>query len=183
VGAATAIDPTLLPKGFVATIQPRRPGSCITRPLRCGICESLASGTQTSPPREHSARSSRGAHTRSAPPSRPCTPPRPVRGDGPGGDELRVVGGGARSALWLQIKAGVTGRPVRAVQGDHATSAGAAMLAGVAAGVFADLQTAAAHTVRLADEPVLPEAETAEVYEDAYQAYRRLFDGVEQALS
>jgi xylulokinase len=102
---------------------------------------------------------------------------------GLGGDELRVVGGGARSALWLQIKAGVTGRPVRAVQGDHATSAGAAMLAGVAAGVFADLQTAAAHTVRLADEPVLPEAETAEVYEDAYQAYRRLFDGVEQALS
>ena len=75
---------------------------------------------------------------------------------GLGGDELRVVGGGARSALWLQIKADVTGRPVRAVRGDHATSAGAAMLAGVAAGLFADLDEAAAQIVRLADEPVCP---------------------------
>jgi xylulokinase len=102
---------------------------------------------------------------------------------GLGGDELRVVGGGARSALWLQIKADVTGRPVRAVQGDHATSAGAAMLAGVAAGVYADLDEAAALTVRLADAPVFPQEGTAGVYEEAYGAYRRLFDGVEHALA
>jgi xylulokinase len=101
---------------------------------------------------------------------------------GLGGDELRVVGGGARSDLWLQIKADVTGRPVRAVQGDHATSAGAAMLAAVAAGLFADLDEAAAQTVRLADVPVIPRAATAEVYEEGYRAYRRLFDGVELAL-
>jgi xylulokinase len=102
---------------------------------------------------------------------------------GLGGDELRVVGGGARSALWLQIKADVTGRPVRAVQGDHATSAGAAMLAGVAAGVYGDLDEAAAQTVRLADTPVFPQEQTAGVYEEAYCAYRRLFDGVEHALA
>lgn len=102
---------------------------------------------------------------------------------GLGGDELRVVGGGARSELWLQIKADVTGRPVRAVQGDHATSAGAAMLAAVAAGFFADLDEAAAQAVRLADAPVCPRAATADVYEEAYRAYRRLFDGVEHALS
>jgi xylulokinase len=102
---------------------------------------------------------------------------------GLGGEELRVVGGGARSPLWLQIKADVTGQPVRAVRGDHATSAGAAMLAAVAAGFFADLQDAAAAMVRLADEPVAPRAATAELYEDAYRAYRRLFDGVERALS
>jgi xylulokinase len=102
---------------------------------------------------------------------------------GLGGDELRVVGGGARSALWLQIKADVTGHPVRAVQGDHATSAGAAMLAGVAAGIFSDLDQAAVHTVRLAEEAVYPQQETADVYEEAYRDYRRLFDGVEHALS
>jgi xylulokinase len=102
---------------------------------------------------------------------------------GLGGEELRVVGGGARSELWLQIKADVTGRPVRAVQGDHATSAGAAMLAAVASGWFADLEEAAAQTVRLAEEPVCPRPATADVYEEAYGAYRRLFDGVERALS
>ena len=102
---------------------------------------------------------------------------------GLGGEELRVVGGGARSPLWLQIKADVTGHPVRAVRGDHATSAGAAMLAGVAAGFFADLDEAATRTVRLADAPVCPRPHTAGLYEEAYRAYRRLFDGVERALS
>jgi xylulokinase len=100
---------------------------------------------------------------------------------GVGGEEIRVVGGGARSPLWLQIKADVTGRPVRQVHGDHATSAGAAMLAAVAAGHFRDLEQAAAQSVRLAEEPILPQPHTAETYAEAYRAYRRLFDGVEGA--
>jgi xylulokinase len=99
------------------------------------------------------------------------------------GDEIRVVGGGARSALWLQIKADVTGSPVRPVEGDCATSAGAAMLAGVAAGNFADLEEAAAASVRLAPEPVLPDPARAETYADAYGRYRRLFDATESALA
>jgi xylulokinase len=99
------------------------------------------------------------------------------------GEEIRVVGGGARSPLWLQIKADVTGSPVRSVRGDHATSAGAAMLAGLAAGWFADVGEAVERCVRVADEPVLPRAEVAEAYDAAYAAYRRLFDGVEEALA
>ena len=102
---------------------------------------------------------------------------------GVGGDEIRVVGGGARSRLWLQIKADVTGRAVRQVHGEHATAAGAAMLAAVAAGHFADLGEAAARSVRLADQPILPQPETAETYAEAYGAYRRLYDGVEGALA
>ena len=50
------------------------------------------------------------------------------------GEEIRVVGGGARSELWLQIKADVTGRPVQPVLSAEPTAAGAAILAGVAAG-------------------------------------------------
>jgi xylulokinase len=98
------------------------------------------------------------------------------------GDEIRVVGGGARSALWLQIKADVTNRPVRAVLSECATSAGAAMLAGVADGAFADLSEAAAASVELAAEPVLPRPAHRAVYDERYAAYRRLFDGVEGAL-
>jgi xylulokinase len=102
---------------------------------------------------------------------------------GLGGNELRVVGGGARSELWLQIKADVTGRPVRALVGDFATSAGAAMLGSVACGWFADLDEAAARCVRLTPEPVLPRVDMAGLYEESYAAYRRLFDGVEGALA
>jgi xylulokinase len=102
---------------------------------------------------------------------------------GIGGEEIRVVGGGARSPLWLQIKADVTGRPVRRVYGEHATCMGAAMLAGVAAGHFRDLDEAAARSVRLSDERILPRRDTAETYAEAYAAYRRLYDGVEGALA
>src|SRR4051812_20744389 len=94
------------------------------------------------------------------------------------GEEIRVVGGGARSALWLQIKADVTNRPVRAVLGECATSAGAAMLAGVADGAFRDLAEAASASVELAAEPVRPRPAHRAVYDDRYGAYRRLFDGV-----
>jgi xylulokinase len=97
------------------------------------------------------------------------------------GDELRVVGGGARSSLWLQIKADVTGRPVRALAAEHATSAGAAMVAGVAAGWFKNLDEAAASTVRLPEERVYPHPASVEVYADAYRTYRRLFDALEVA--
>jgi ribulose kinase len=68
------------------------------------------------------------------------------------------------------------------VLGDYATSMGAAMLAAVAAGIFDDLRAAADAAVQLAREPVLPSASTA-VYDEAYAAYRRLFDGVEGALA
>jgi xylulokinase len=97
------------------------------------------------------------------------------------GEELRVVGGGARSSEWLQIKADVTGRPIRALAGEHATSSGAAMVAGVAAGWFEDLGDAAANTVRVPEERVYPQPAVAEIYEDAYRAYRRLFDALEAA--
>jgi xylulokinase len=95
------------------------------------------------------------------------------------GDEIRVVGGGARSGLWLQMKADVTGRPVRVLAVDEATALGAAMIAGVGAGTFRDLDEAVERLTIL--EPVVhePDPGTASAYDDAYGRYRRLFDAVE----
>ena len=97
--------------------------------------------------------------------------------------ELRVVGGGARSDLWLQIKADVTGRPVRRILGDCATSCGAAILAGVGAGVFSDLDEGVARAVELDAEPIAPRATEVETYEQLYGNYRALFDTVEEWTS
>ncbi|HEY3542715.1 MAG TPA: FGGY family carbohydrate kinase [Gaiellaceae bacterium] len=99
------------------------------------------------------------------------------------GGEVRVVGGGARSHTWLQIKADITGRPMRPLQGAAATSRGAAMLAAIAAGIFRNPEEAAAQCVHLTEDPVLPRAEFASVYADGYARYRRLFDEVEGALA
>ena len=94
--------------------------------------------------------------------------------------ELRVVGGGARSDLWLQIKADVTGRQVRRVLGDCATSTGAAMLAGIATGDFADAQQAVTACVAVDAEPVLPDPQATTAYREHYGAYRSLFDTVDE---
>ena len=57
-------------------------------------------------------------------------------------DEVRATGGGARSPLWLQLQADIYGCPVRRTFVDEGPAYGAALLAGVASGVFDDIQAA-----------------------------------------
>lgn len=98
---------------------------------------------------------------------------------GLGGEELRVVGGGARSPLWLQMKADITGRNVRVLATGEATALGAAMLAGVGAGTFADLDEAVERLAVLEPGVIEPDRELTAAYDDAYRRYRSLFDAVE----
>jgi len=99
------------------------------------------------------------------------------------GEEIRIVGGGARSELWLQIKADVTGRTVRPVLADEPTALGAAILAGLAAGTFRDAADAVARTVRPSADGYQPDERAQAVYEERYAQYRALYDGVEGALA
>ena len=98
---------------------------------------------------------------------------------GLGEGEIRVVGGGSKSDLLLQMKADVTGKPVRRVVHPEATALGATMLAAVVAGTFASLDEAAEATVRLEDRAYEPDPTTRSAYDDAYHAYRALYDAVE----
>jgi xylulokinase len=102
---------------------------------------------------------------------------------GLGGNEIRVVGGGTRSALWMQTKADVTSLPIRPVLVPEPTALGAAMLAGVGAGIFRDVPEAAERMTRLAEACYEPSPARAAVYEDAYRSYRRCFDAVEGTIS
>jgi sugar (pentulose or hexulose) kinase len=88
--------------------------------------------------------------------------------------EIRVAGGGARLPLWNQIKADVTGRPLVAVPTPDIGTLGAAILAGVAAGVDPDLTTAAARMVRLG-LTTAPDPALAARYDDLFAAYVALY--------
>ncbi len=99
------------------------------------------------------------------------------------GPEIRVVGGGGRSELWLQVKADVTGRTVRRVLAPEPTALGAAVLAGLAAGVFADAADAVHRTVTLDPRAYHPDPATTAVYAERYAQYRALYDGAEGALA
>ena len=101
---------------------------------------------------------------------------------GLGRGEIRIVGGGARDNLWATIKASVLGRPVRRVLTREATAVGAAMVAGVGAGFFADF-TAASVAVRLAPGTIDPDPEATKTYAEAYLRYLAAFDAVESALA
>src|SRR5580693_3220424 len=86
--------------------------------------------------------------------------------------ELRVSGGGARIALWNQIKADVTGTPVVRVPGDS-TAAGTAMLAGLGAGIYRD----AAQAVKAAYRPgpvAEPDPRHRGLYDEMYARYLAL---------
>lgn len=101
---------------------------------------------------------------------------------GLGHGEVRIVGGGARDDLWASIKADVLGRPVRRVLTQEATAVGAAMIAGVGAGVFADF-SAALVAVQLDPNSIDPEPAAQRQYADAYGRYLAAFDAVEKALA
>jgi sugar (pentulose or hexulose) kinase len=86
--------------------------------------------------------------------------------------ELRVSGGGAGLDVWNQIKADVTGIPVARVAGDS-TAAGAAMLAGLGAGIYRDAAEAVAAGYRPAGRAEPDPAHRA-LYDDLYSRYAEL---------
>jgi xylulokinase len=102
---------------------------------------------------------------------------------GLGREEIRVVGGGAASDTWMQIKADVTGRTLHRVLVKEATALGAALLAGVAADIFTDLPDAVSRTITVSDEPFEPDSSMQSRYDEAYHRYRDLYDAVEGALT
>jgi len=86
----------------------------------------------------------------------------------------RVSGGGARSDLWLCIVASVLDLPLERTVAEEGAAFGAALLGGVADGVFADAHEAVAACVRVSDRTE-PEPEWREAYAEGYGRYRELY--------
>ena len=106
---------------------------------------------------------------------RPARLARPDRVDSAG--RLRwdaCPGGGARSDLWLAIVASVLELPLQRVAVDEGAAFGAAILGGVAAGVWPDVHAAVAATVR-GRELIEPVDEWVEVYRDGRERFRALY--------
>jgi len=85
-----------------------------------------------------------------------------------------VSGGGARSELWLRILASVLNLPIQRTAADEGSAYGAALLGGVAAGVFSDVHEAVATCVRLVDT-VEPDPRWVDVYERGYRRFQELY--------
>ncbi len=93
--------------------------------------------------------------------------------------QVRASGGGARSPLWRQIQANVTGREHVTINVDEGPAFGVALLAGVGAGVWRDVTQACRETIQVMDHCPPSPAEV-EVYNRYYPTYRGLYGSLKE---
>ncbi|HTP08809.1 MAG TPA: xylulokinase [Anaerolineae bacterium] len=87
-------------------------------------------------------------------------------------DQVIASGGGPKHPLWLQLQADVFGRPVRTTQTPEAAAFGAALLAGVGAGIFVDVPQACARCVQWSEEVYEPRADLTALYRSLIEHWR-----------
>lgn len=92
-------------------------------------------------------------------------------------DSLRATGGGAKSKVWMQMKADILNMPITALKTVDAGTVGSAMLTGIAVGLFRNLSDAAGRMVE-ETETFTPRAEMHEKYMRVYERYRRVYTAV-----
>ncbi|MCB0090035.1 MAG: xylulokinase [Caldilineaceae bacterium] len=88
-------------------------------------------------------------------------------------EQVRVSGGGARSPLWRQILADVLNSELVTINTTEGAAYGAALLAGVGAGHWVDVDAACRSAIQITGS-TKPGADVAQ-YEKAYQAYGQLY--------
>ena len=89
-------------------------------------------------------------------------------------EQVRISGGGARSPLWRQILADVFDSELVTVNTTEGAAYGAALLAGVGAGIWPDVDSACAWTIQITGRTE-PERQMVERYAGIYPAYRSLY--------
>lgn len=87
---------------------------------------------------------------------------------------VRLGGGGARSALWRQIQADVYGYPVEIVEAEEGAAYGAALLAGVGGSIWPTVDAACDAVVRVSTR-VSPQPTDQAVLARRYESYRALY--------
>ena len=88
-------------------------------------------------------------------------------------EQVRISGGGAKSVLWRQIMADVLGVELVTVNTSEGAAFGAALLAGVGAGIYENVQAACEATIQITDH-TSPTQDTP-TYQDYYPHYRALY--------
>jgi len=92
-------------------------------------------------------------------------------------NEVRALGGGARSRIWKQMEADVIDRPVLTTTNEEAATLGAAILAGKAIGLYSSVEEAAGQMIQI-KERFEPAVENRAVYDERFDTYLKLYDAL-----
>ena len=100
-----------------------------------------------------------------------------IEGLGVAVDEIRALGGGARSRIWKQMEADIVGRPVLTTTNEEAATLGAAILAGKAVGLYSSVEEAAGKMIQI-KERFEPTPSNRAIYDDVFGTYVKLYDAL-----
>jgi len=93
-------------------------------------------------------------------------------------DKLVAVGGGTKNVLAMQIKADMAGTPMEAPAVEEATPLGAAMVAGIGVGLYADEQDAADRVAK-PGRVFEPNAELTAQYAERFAIFERIYPALQ----
>jgi xylulokinase len=105
-----------------------------------------------------------------------------IQGQGLAIEQVRVTGGGAKSPPWRQIIADVLGIELVTTNATEGPAFGAALLAGVASGLYTSVEQACDATVRVM-ERTEPRPEAERIYAQAYETYKALYPALKPVIS
>lgn len=91
---------------------------------------------------------------------------------------VRMAGGGARSKVWMQIFSDVLGTEVEVSEAEELGAMGAAMAAGVGAGIFTDFLDASENMAHIR-AVFTPDMVKHDYYEKKYAMYRKVLDALD----
>jgi sugar (pentulose or hexulose) kinase len=92
-------------------------------------------------------------------------------------NEIRALGGGARSRIWKQMEADIVGRPVLTTTNEEAATLGAAILAGKAVGIYSSVEEAAGNMIQI-KERFEPNQSNRAVYDETFGTYVKLYNAL-----
>jgi len=94
-------------------------------------------------------------------------------------EQIRASGGGSRSFLWRQIQADIYGKELVTLRTSEGSALGAALLAGVGAGIYSSVEESAREAIQV-KECMAPKPEQVARYDSYYQVYRDLYPAVKE---
>jgi xylulokinase len=90
-------------------------------------------------------------------------------------ERIVASGGGTQHPLWLQLQADIFNRPICQTQTVEAAAVGAALLAGVGAGVYASASSACRQAVRWREGEIRPIPQNVANYQESYETFCRIY--------
>jgi xylulokinase len=89
-------------------------------------------------------------------------------------NEIRSMGGAARSGQWLQIKSDICGYPLIKMEEEETSTLGAALLASVKVGDYSNLEEAVSAIVKTGKK-YTPDDKNTQTYSKSYSLYNELY--------